>query len=78
MKNYIDMDLTGDEKLYIELDSGKKVSCQNCRVCINGNGDITVSRQISDKQYITTYYSRHIVYYTLTIDSERGVGTNEQ
>lgn len=74
MKNYIDMDLTGNDTLYVELDNGKKVSCQNCKVYINDSGDITVSRQISDKKYITAYYARHIVYHTLTL----GVGTNEQ
>jgi hypothetical protein len=72
------MELTGDEKLYIELDNGKKVSCQNCFVDFLGDDKIVVSRRISDKIYTTTYYESHIVYYTLTIDSEHGVDKNEQ
>ncbi len=73
----MDIELTGNEALYVELDNGKKVSCQNCNVCILGNGDIAVSRRISDKVYMTTYYAKHIVYYTLTLNIERGVDKND-
>lgn len=67
------MELTGDEKLYIELDNGKKVSCQNCFVDILADDKIVVSRRISDKVYTTTYYKSHIIYYTMTLDIKHGV-----
>lgn len=77
------MELTGDEKLYIELDNGKKVSCQNCFVDIFADDRIDVSRKISDKVYMTTYYKKHIIYYTMALDidhfnAEHGVDTNEE
>lgn len=62
-----ELTLTGEETLYVELDSGKKLSCQNCKVIFLATGDIQVLRRIGDRIYNSLYYKEHIIYYTLTL-----------
>lgn len=69
--------LEGEEKLYIELDNGKKVSCSNCLVSFADNVDVVVSRTIGGKRYTTQYYARHIIYFTTTLDDNHGDDNNE-
>lgn len=72
------IELNDEEKIYVELDNGKKVSIQNCTVIFLVTGDIQILRRVGEKLYNSLYYKEHIINYTLTLDIEHGAETYEQ
>lgn len=72
------IELSNDETIYIELDTGMKTSNQNCDVIFLATGDVQILKQVGEKIYNTLYYKEHIIKYTLTLNMEHGAEMYEQ